>query len=50
MVRASAPLLATVTDVVFLERPDGEVAVVRVVLDEHDLLVSHEVSFALRVK
>ena len=30
-----------VEDVVFPERPDGEVPVVRVVLDEHDPLVIH---------
>jgi len=39
-----------VENVVFLECPDGEVPVVGVVLDEQDLLVIHEVSFALRVK
>ena len=39
-----------VEDVVFLEGPDGEVPVVRVVLDEEDLLVVHELSVALRVK
>jgi len=39
-----------VEDVVFLECPDGEVAVVRVVLDEHDLLVTHRVPSVLRVK
>jgi hypothetical protein len=39
-----------VEDVVFLECPGGEVPVVRVVLDQDDLLVIHEVSVALRVK
>ena len=39
-----------VEDVVFLERPDGEVPVVSVVLDEHDVPVVHGMSFALRVK
>jgi hypothetical protein len=39
-----------VEDVVLLERPDGQVPVVGVVLDEQDLLVVHGVSLALRVK